>query len=159
MINLDQLNTTWKMLDLREWWEKINREDVEFVINNRDKWNYWCFSEDKTWITTLRDWNVVNYKANETDILFNDTSKSIQDFEQKKKSEILTDLFLSPDCWVWNTAEAYEKAAYSDKKIFWFITRWKEKSVIVLDFSWWKKPKTTIYPLNKYNLKMKVIRI
>lgn len=159
MNDVDQLNTTWKLLDLREWWKQINKEDVEFIINNKDKWNYWWFSDDWLWITTLKNWNIVSYKANETDILLNDTSKSIHALEQKEKSEILTDLFLSPECRVKNTAEAYEKAAYSDKRIFWFISKWKEKSVIVLDFSWWKKPKTTIYLLNKYNLKMKIVKI
>jgi hypothetical protein len=43
--------------------------------------------------------------------------------------------------------------------MFWFISKGKDKAVIVLDFSEWKKPKRTIYPLDKYNLKMKPVKV
>ena len=51
------------------------------------------------------------------------------------KSEILKDLFLTQDNQVKCRAEAYEKAKISNKTIFWFISKGKNKSVIVLDFS------------------------
>lgn len=159
MENIGQLDTIKKTLDLREWRKHIDKKDAEYIINNEDKWNYWWFNEGKTRITTLKEWKLTNYKTSETEILYVKTSDKNCDIEQKVKSEVLTDLFLSPDCKVRNTAEAYEKAKYSDKSIFWFISKGKWDSVIVLDFSQWKKPKRTVYPLNKYNLKMKVIKI
>lgn len=159
MKNINQLNTAKKALDLREWWKQIDKKDAEHIINNKDMWNYWRFNEDKTRVTTLKGWNVVNYKFNETEIIFSENRGKNWDIKHEIKSEVLTDLFLSPDCKVGSTAEAYERARLSDKKVFWFISKGWWKAVIVLDFSQWKKPKRTVYPLDKYNLKMKIVKI
>lgn len=162
MGNLDRrLDTNKKILDLREGWIQIKQEDVEEIINNKDKWNYWRFNEDKTRITTLKSCNITNYEVNGTEILFGEISETPSDLEQNTKSKILMDLFLSPENKVRDTRDAYEKAKYSNKKtpVFWFISKWEDKAVIVLDFSQWKEPKITSYPLDKYMLKMKVVNI
>lgn len=154
-----QLNITKKTLDLREWWKQIEQKDIERIINKKDKWNYWWFNKDKTWITTMKNWKVSNYKVNEVEILFNEKNEKVPEVTQETKSEVLMDLFLTPDNQVKCTAEAYEKARFSNKTMFWFISKGKDKAVIVLDFSEWKKPKRTIYPLDKYNLKMKPVKV
>lgn len=162
MGNLDRrLDTNKKILDLREGWIQIKQEDVEEIINNKDKWNYWRFNEDKTRITTLKSCNITNYEVNGTEILFGEISETPSDLKQNTKSKILMDLFLSPENKVRDTRDAYEKAKYSNKKtpVFWFISKWEDKAVIVLDFSQWKEPKITSYPLDKYMLKMKVVNI
>ena len=162
MGNLDRrLDTNKKILDLREGWIQIKQEDVEEIINNKDKWNYWRFNEDKTRITTLKSCNITNYEVNGTEILFGEISETPSDLKQNAKSKILMDLFLSPENKVRDTRDAYEKAKYSNKKtpVFWFISKWEDKAVIVLDFSQWKEPKITSYPLDKYMLKMKVVNI
>lgn len=71
MGSFSQLNTNKKTLDLWEWWIQIEKEDVEHIVNNKDEWNYWRFSENKERITTLKAWKVNNYKINETEILLN----------------------------------------------------------------------------------------
>jgi len=165
MENIKQLDNTNKVLDLREWWKEIEEKDVEKIINKKDKWNYWWFNEDKKQISTLEGWKITSYKTDETEILFKISfmkdSDKISNINQETKSDVLMDLFLSPENRVKDTAEAYEKSRYSNKiPIFWFISKWKwNKAVIVLDFSEWKKPKRTVYPLNKYNLKMKAVKI
>jgi hypothetical protein len=78
------------------------------------------------------------------------TIKTIKIVKKEKQSELLTDLLLSPNCQVRDTLDAYEEAKYSDKTKFWFISKWEDKFVIVLDFSKWKKPKISRYSLNKY---------
>ena len=124
-------------------------------------WNYWWFNEDKTWITTLKNWEITHYRTNETEILLDKKDENSSDVKQEIKSEVLMDLFLNPENKVENTREAFEKAKYSNKTpIFWFVSKWKaKKAVIVLDFSKWKEPKETVYPLDKYNLKMKAVKI
>ena len=159
MKNINQLNDNKKLLDLREWWKQINQKDVEHIMNKKDKWNYWWFSEDKKRITTLRGWKVDNYKANETEILFIEKTEKIDNIDQETKSEILMDLLLSPDNQVKCTSDAYEKARFSNKTTFWFITKWQKKAVVVMDFSQWKKTKVTKYPLDKYRLKMKPVKV
>ena len=161
MKNFKELDTNKRILDLREWWKQIKQSDVEKIMNKKDKWNYWWFSEDKKRITTLKDWKINNYKIDETDILFDEKTEDVDEVKQETKSEVLVDLFLNIENRVKDTAEAYEKARYSNKApIFWFISKWKwNKAVIVLDFSGWKNPKKTVYPLNKYNLKMKAVEI
>jgi hypothetical protein len=159
MKNINQLKDNKKLLDLREWWKQINQKDVEHIMNKKDKWNYWWFSEDKKRITTLRGWKVDNYKANETEILFIEKTEKIDNIDQETKSEILMDLLLSPDNQVKCTADAYEKARFSNKTTFWFITKWQKKAVVVMDFSQWKKTKVTKYPLDKYRLKMKPVKV
>ena len=159
MKNINQLKDNKKLLDLREWWKQINQKDVEHIMNKKDKWNYWWFSEDKKRITTLRGWKVDNYKANETEILFIEKTEKIDNIDQETKSEILMDLLLSPDNQVKCTADAYEKARFSNKTTFWFITKWQKKAVVVMNFSQWKKPKVTKYPLDKYRLKIKPVKV
>lgn len=159
MDNLSQLNTPKKVLDLREWWNQIKQSDVVKIMNKKDKWNYWRFSEDKKRITTLKGWKVDNYKTSETEVLFDEKDEKIGDIKQETKSEVLMDLFLTPNNQVKCTADAYEKARLSNKTTFWFISKGKNKSVIVLDFSEWKKPKITKYPLDKYRLKIKPVKV
>ena len=159
MNNPNQLNTPKKVLDLREWWKQIKQSDVEKIINKKDKWNYWRFSEDKKRITTLKGWKVDNYKANETEVLFDEKDKKSDDIKQETESEMLMDLFLTPDNQVKCTSDAYKKAKFSNKTTFWFISKGKNKAVIVLDFSEWKKPKVTEYPLDKYRLKIKPVKV
>jgi hypothetical protein len=51
-------------------------------------------------------------------------SDKISNINQKTKSDVLMDLFLSPENRVKDTAEAYEKSKYSNKiPIFWFISK------------------------------------
>lgn len=159
MKNLNQLNTRKEILDLREWWEQIEQKDIEKIINNKDKWSYWWFNEDKTWVSTIKKWKVSNYRVNEIEILLNETSEKVSEIQQETKSEILTDLFLSPENRVKNTAAAYQRARYSDQRTFWFISAGNNKAIIVLDFSKWGSPKRTVYPLSKYNIKMKPVKI
>ena len=159
MDNLSQLNTPKKVLDLREWWNQIKQSDVVKIMNKKDKWNYWRFSEDKKRITTLKGWKVDNYKTNETEVLFDEKDEKIGDIKQETKSEVLMDLFLTPNNQVKCAADAYEKARLSNKTTFWFISKGKNKAVIVLDFSEWKKPKITKYPLDKYRLKIKPVKV
>ena len=160
MENLKQINSWKKTLDLREWRKQIKQNDVERIVNEKDMWNYRWFSEDKKRISTLKGWKLNNYKSNEVEILFIEEIEKVSDVKQETKSETLTDLFLSPENKVKNTAEAYEKAKYSNKTpIFRFISKWTKKAIIVLDFSKWKKPKRSVYPLDKYRAKMKVIEI
>ena len=147
------------VLHLREWREQIEQNDVEKIINKKDKWSYWRFNKDKTWITTMKNWKFSNYRVNEIEILLDEKHSKISEARQEAKSEVLMDLLLSPDNQVKCTADAYEKAKWSDKTKFWFISKWKRKAVIVLDFSKWKKPKITSYPLDKYNLKMKTVEV
>jgi len=159
MENPSQLNTPKKVLDLREWWKQIKQSDVEKIMNKKDKWNYWRFSEDKKRITTLKGWKVDNHKVNETEVLFVENTEKINDIKQETKSEILMDLFLTPDNQVKCTADAYEKAKFSNKTKFWFISKGINKAVIVMDFSQWGKPRVTKYPLDKYRLKMKPVNV
>ena len=161
MKKITQPNTTKKALDLRKWWLQIEKKDVENIINSKDKWCYWWFSEDKKFVTTIKNWKITNYKVWEVEILSSGKPKTniILRIKQKNKSELLTDLFLSPENRVGCSADAYEKAKSSDKTKFWFISKWKNKAVIVLDFSKWKKPKITSYPLDKYNIKMKAVEV
>ena len=165
MESFSQLNTNKKTLDLREWWIQIEKEDVEHIVNNKGEWSYWRFSENKERITTLKAWKVNNYKINETEILLNKnkekapTIKTIKIVKKEKQSELLTDLLLSPNCQVRDTLDAYEKAKYSDKTKFWFISKWEDKFVIVLDFSEWKRPKISRYSLNKYKIKLKTVEV
>lgn len=154
-----KLDNDKKVLDLREWWKQIDKQDVERVMSKKNRWSYWRFSKDKTWVTTLHNWKITNYKANEVEVLFVGQAKKISNVKQEAKSEVLMDLLLSPDNQVKCTADAYEKARWSDKTNFWFISKWKRKAVIVLDFSKWKKPKISSYPLDKYNLKMKAVEV
>ena len=156
MENPSQLNTPKTVLDLREWWKQIKQSDIEKIINKKDKWNYWRFSEDKKRITTLKGWKVDNHKANEIEVLFVENTEKINDIKQETKSEILMDLFLTPDNQVKCKADAYKKAKFSNKTTFWFISN---KAVIVMNFSQWKKPKETEYPLDKYRLKMKPVKV
>ena len=159
MENPSLLNTPKNILDLREWWKQIKQSDVVKIMNKKDKWNYRRFSEDKKRITTLKGWKVDNYKANETKILFVENTENINDIKQETASEVLMDLFLTPDNQVKCTADAYEKAKFSNKTMFWFISKGINKAVIVMDFSQWKKPRVTKYPLNKYRLKMKPVNV
>ena len=159
MENIKQSNSIKKTLDLREWWKQIKQKNVEKIINKKDKWKFWWFNEDKKRITTLRGWKVNNYKASEIEVLFVENTEKIDDIDQWTKSEILMDLLLSPDNQVKCTMDAYKKARFSNKTTFWFITKWQEKAVVVMDFSQWKRPKVTKYPLDKYKLKMKPVNI
>ena len=162
MGSIEHINESSKnSLDLRTWWKQIEKDEIETIMNSKDNWSYWWFNEDKTWITTLKSWKITNYKVNETEILVDETCKIPSNFGEKTKSEVLIDLFLSPENKVKDARDAYEKARYSNKEIpvFWFTSKWKDPAVIVLDFSQWKKPKITSYPLDKYNLKMKVVKI
>lgn len=79
--------------------------------------------------------------------------------KKEKQSELLTDLLLSPNCQVRDTLDAFEKAKYSDKTKFLFISKWEDKFVIVLDFSEWKRPKISRYSLNKYKIKLKTVEV
>ena len=160
MVNIEHANKKIS-LDLRWCRKEINQKAVEHIINSKDMWNYWWFNEDKKWITTLKNWKITHYRTNEIDILLDEKDEDSGNVTQETKSEVLIDLFLSPENKVRNTMEAFEKAKYSNKTpIFWFISKWKaRKAVIVLDFSKWKKPKETVYPLDKYNLKMKAVKI
>ena len=160
METIKQSNLIKETLDLREWWKHIKKDDVEHMINGKEKWKFWWFSDNKNRINTLENWKLKSYKTNETEILLNEKYEKAPKVKQKTKSEVLKDLFLSPDNQVKCTADAYERAKYSDKKIFWFKSKWKHNNaIIVLDFSEWKKPKISRYPLNKYNLKMKAVKI
>ena len=159
MGDTEKINNIKTTLDLREWRKQINKKDVESIINKKDKWNYWWFSEDKKFVTTIENWKITNYKVDETNILFIEKAKKIPDIKEEKKDEVLMDLFLSPDCKVNNTLDAYNKAKWSDKTTFWFISKGKNRAVIVLDFSKWKKPIITSYPLDRYNLQMKAVKI
>ena len=67
-----QLNIAKKTLDLRGWWKQIEQKDIEKIINKKDKWNYWWFNKDKTWLSTMENWKVSNYKVNEIEILLNE---------------------------------------------------------------------------------------
>ena len=161
MENINQINSSKKTLDFRNWWKQITKASLEYIIDSKAKWNYWLFNEDKTRITTIENWKISNYKTSETEILLNEETKKFLNIKEGTESEALTDLFLSPETKVKDTSEAYEKAKYSNKTpIFWFITKGDHnKAVVVLDFSQWKKPKIKKYSLDKYNLKMKAIKI
>jgi RPA family protein len=63
-----------------------------------------------------------HYKVDEIEVLFNQTPEKVSEVEQETKSEVLTDLFLSPENRVKDTAAAYQKAKYSDKTTFWFVS-------------------------------------
>jgi hypothetical protein len=39
------------------------------------------------------------------------------------------------------------------------VSAWRNKAIIMLDFSKWDKPKRTVYPLSKYNIKMKPVNV
>jgi hypothetical protein len=162
MKNLESWNIITRKLDLSEWWEQIKLSDVEFVIDNKDKWNYWWFNEDKTRLTTLKDWKISNYKLEDTEIVFNEDSKvEISHIKQDTNSKILLDLYLTPDNQVKCSKEAYEKAKYfSNKTMFWFVTKWKNKAVKVYDFSdSLEKPEIKTYPLDEYKIKMTAVKI
>ena len=160
MKNFKELDTNKRILDLREWWKQIKQSDVEKIMNKKDKWNYWWFSEDKKRITTLKGWKINNYKANETKVLFVENTEKIDDIKQESESEILINLYLSPNNKVKDSADAFERARLSNKTVFWFLSKWNwNESVIILDFSKWKNPKIKRYPLDKYNLKIKPVRI
>jgi len=162
MGDIEKDNKRKTTLDLREWWVHIEKKDVEHIVNNKDNWNYWWFSEDKKRITTLKGWKVENYKIDETEVLSNkktEKAPTIKIIKKEAQPELLTDLFLSPNCKVRDTLEAYEKARYSDKTKFWFISKWKNKFIIVIDFSEWKKPKISRYSLNKYKIKLKPVEV
>ena len=148
-----------KSLDLREWWKQIWINDIEKIINNKDMWKYRWFSKDKKWVNTIENWKINHYNTEETEIIFSESPEKIEDTKQKTKSEVLTDLFLSPANKVKDNADAYRQARYSDQTTFWFVSKWANKSIIVLDFSGWNKPKRIVYPLNKYNIKMKPVDI
>ena len=148
-----------KRLDLRKWWIQIKKQDVEQIVNNKDKWKYWWFRDNKHEITTLENGKLSHYKVDEIEVLFNQTPEKVSEVEQETKSEVLTDLFLSPENRVKDTAAAYQKAKYSDKTTFWFVSAWRNKAIIMLDFSKWDKPKRTVYPLSKYNIKMKPVKV
>ena len=148
-----------KSLDLRNWWKQIEQKDVEKIINSNDMWQYRWFSKDKKWINTIKNWKINHYNTEEIEIFFNKSQEKIEDTIQETKSEILTDLFLSPANRVKDTADAYQQAKYSDKTKFWFVSKWLNKAVIVLDFSKWDKPKRTVYPFTKYNIKMRPVNI
>ncbi len=152
-----QLNTNFKKLDLRDWWIQVN--NMEEITNIGNKWKYRWYNKDKTYITTIKNWIISNYKINETKIIFDEKIKKAENIKQKTKSETLIDLFLSPTDRAKDIVDAYEKAKQSDKSIFWFVSKWLNKAIIVLDFSGWKKPKKTVYPLNKYNIKTKITNI
>ena len=159
MEKFSQINTNKRLLNLRTWWIQIEKADVENIINKWDRWNYWrC---DDTYITTLQNWKLAHYKINETEVLTDEKNRRTPNIKtiKERQSELLTDLFLSPNNQVKCTSEAYEKAKYSDKTEFWFISKGKNKAVVVLDFSKWKKPKISKYPLNKYKIKLKAIEV
>ena len=159
MENIKETNSQTKTLDLREWWKQIGQKDIEKIINRKDKWSYWWFNKDKTWISTMENWKISNYKADEIEILLDEKGEKASGIRQETKSDVLMDLFLTPDNQVKCTADAYEKAKFSNKTTFWFISKGKNKAVVVLDFSEWKKPKRKVYPLDKYNLKMKPVKV
>jgi len=148
-----------EVLDLRWWWTQIDKKDVERIIRKKDKWNYWWFSEDQKRITTLKGWKVDNYKASDIELLLDKEVWEVSNIKQETESKILMDLFLTPDNQVKCTADAYEKARCSNKTMFWFITKWQKKAVVVMDFSQWKKPRVTKYPLDKYRLKIKPVKV
>ena len=158
MKNFESWNITRK-LDLSEWWEQIKLSDVEFVIDNKDKWNYWWFNEDKTRLTTLKDWKISNYKVEDTEIVFDENSKEeVSHIKQDTNSKILLDLYLTPNNQVKNSREAYKKAKFlSNKTIFWFI---ENNDVKVYDFSnSLEKPEIKAYSLDEYKIKMAAVNI
>lgn len=149
-----------KGLDLRKWWEQIeNKEDIEQIVNNEEKLNnkgkrkYWWFSDNKREIITLNGKKISHYKLDEIEVLFDQSSEKVSKLKKGTESEISTDLFLSRENRVKDEDVAYKKAKLSKKKIFWFVSAWIDKAVIILDFSNWDEPKRTVYPLNKYNIR------
>lgn len=157
MGNINKLDTT-PLLDLREWWQHVSKKNVEHIINNKDMGSYWWFNEDKTIITTIKQWKITNYKVCETDIIFRKKTEIKSKITQAIWPELLEDLLLDPTCEVKSALEAREKVKISDNKKFWFKSK-DGKMVTTIDFSNWDKPKIRKYPLNKYDIKQKTIQI
>ena len=148
MESMQQINKSKAQLDLREWWKQIDKNDVEGVINKKVPWSFWWFSDDKSWVTTLENGVVKNYKVPESEILFPEIDEEVDQVKEEAKSDILFSLMLDPTGKVKDTRDAFEKAKWSDKKVFWFYSKWDyKKSIIVLDFSKGKKPIRKVYPL------------
>jgi len=145
-------------IDLNDWWEQIQKEDVEKIINKKRKWKY--FLVDNEWVTTIVNRDIKNYKADEVDIINNETAEIpeavTQAVTQATTPELLKNLVLDPTCEVKDTLDAEEKARYSDKKKFRFK---KGNMVTIIDLSNPKKPKIEKYQLDKYNLKQKTVKI
>ena len=156
---IEQLQENPKItIDLNDWWKQIQKEDVEKIINKKRKWKY--FLVDNEWVTTIVNRDIKNYKADEVDIINNETAEIpeavTQAVTQATTPELLKNLVLDPTCEVKDTLDAEEKARYSDKKKFRFK---KGNMVTIIDLSNPKKPKIEKYQLDKYNLKQKTVKI
>lgn len=152
---IDTLSDT-PMLDLREWWKKISKKNVEHIINSKDMWKYWWFNEDKTIITTIENGKITNYEVNKTDIIFKRNTEITKKVTQTTWPELLEDLFLDPTCKVKSALEAKDRARYSDNKKFWLQ---KGNIVTIIDYSYWDKPRIKHYSLDKYNPQKKIVEI
>ena len=161
MESIQQINKAQVQLDLTEdGWKHIDKNDVESIINKKDKWSFWWFNDDKTFVVTLRNGKVDNYKVSESEILFPEIEDEVDHVKEDVKSDILFSLELDPTAEVKDTRDAFEKAKWSDKKVFWFYSKWTHrKAVVVLDFSKGKKPKVVSYPLVTTNVKKKVVKV
>ena len=152
---INKLDTT-PFLDLREWWKKVSKQNVERIINSQYMWKCWRFNEGQTIITTIEGWKVTNYEVNKTDIIFDRDTKITEKVTQKTWSELLENLFLDPTCEVNSALEAKDKARYSDKKKFWLQNG---NMVTIIDYSYWEPPRIKRYPLDTYNLKKEIVEI
>ena len=89
--------------------------------------------------------------------------------EEQAGSELLQDLLLSPSDEIDYAQQALYRAKYDGQMISWLKPKGKGgnkiDTIIVLDYTGvdlTKKnpiPKRTVYPLNKYNLKKKTVKI
>jgi len=156
---IEQLQENPKIIiDSNDWWEQIQKEDVEDIFNKEKKWKYFLVNDG--WVTTIVDCVVTNYKADKVDIINNETAEIpeavAQAVTQATTPELLEDLVLDPTCKVKDTLDAKDKARCSDKKKFRFK---KGNMVTIIDLSNPKKPKIKKCQLDKYNLKQKTVEI
>ena len=158
MEKINDLSDNLPVLDLRDWWEKCSIDDVELLINSKKKWKFWWYNQDNDWITTLNNWKIEHHLCSDFQVLLPE-EQGLDEIKNESQDEVCKTLLLSPSCKARDSKDAYERAKYSDKTVFWFESKWKNKAIIVLDFTYWKKPRISRYPLKDYKIKMKTVSI
>lgn len=155
---INNSNIIKEKLDLTNWWQEITIDEVENIINKKDKWAYYRLTKDGKWISTIKDLKVTNHRTWEVDIQYPE-NREIPKLKEEIKTEILTILELDPTRQAKGSMDAYERAKWSDEKVFWFYTKWKNKAIMIVDYTDIKHPKRKSYPLDKYQVKYKTIKI
>ena len=142
-------------IDLNDWWKQIQKKDVEDIINKKKKWKYFLVNDG--WVTTIVNPAVTNYKADEVDIINNETAEIPEAVTQATTPELLKNLVLDPRYKAESALKAKERARNSDNKIFWLE---RDGIVTELDFSNnLDNPKIKKYPLNEYNIIKKTVEV